>query len=249
MNQYNVATMYNQIVGVNNAYNSAVATYNPLREAYDSAMTAENERLADALKAAFDPIIVIPERPCAPAQPAEYSGVYLDLAKANASSSNTQPTTATAAAGMGWLVRTLASGNSSNNTSSVKASIASGFVYLVADNSASTKVLQVKAGHVFGRLGQNDMTVPEGDKPFVWAGLSAATEKAAMMLSIFPTTDASTGVATTKTFSAEFKGMAWAATSDFNKPGRPGAAQAPMATGATMLSLGVASAVVISTLA
>jgi hypothetical protein len=50
----------------NNQFNSAVSTYNPLREAYDSATTSENERIADALKAAFEPMITIPERPCAP---------------------------------------------------------------------------------------------------------------------------------------------------------------------------------------
>jgi len=173
MNQYNIASMYSQINGVYSAYNSAVAAYNPLREAYDSALDAETARLADALKAAFDPMITIPERPCAPMQPVEYSGVYLDLAKANASSGNTQPTTATAAGKMGWLVRTLATSNASNNTSSVKATIASGYVYLNKDTSG-TATLQLKAGHVFGRLGQNDMTIPEGDKPFIWASLAAA---------------------------------------------------------------------------
>jgi hypothetical protein len=171
------------------------------------------------------------------------------LAKANQASDNTQPTTFTAAGAMGWLKRFLKTGNASNNKSDVKASIATGFVYLTADTSASTAAASTKAGHVFGRLGQSQQTMTDGYKPFVWAELATATEKAAMMVSIFPTTDASAGLASGKTFEVSVKGRAWAALSDFNKPSQPGAATNPMSSGSAVLSLGVASAVVLATLA
>lgn len=70
-----------------------------------------------------------------------------------------------------------------------------------------------------------------------------------MMVSIFPTTDASTGLASGKTLTIETKGMAWTALTDYNKPNQPAAAENPTSSGAAMLSLGVASAVVLSTLA
>lgn len=70
-----------------------------------------------------------------------------------------------------------------------------------------------------------------------------------MMVSVFPTTDADAGLASSKTIEIEAKGMTFAPLTDWDKPAQPGAASDPMQAGAAMLSLGVASAVVLSTLA
>lgn len=51
------------------SYNALVNTYNPLKDAYNTALAAETARLADPLKAAFEPAVTIPERPCPPTQP------------------------------------------------------------------------------------------------------------------------------------------------------------------------------------
>lgn len=72
-----------------NSYNSVKGTYDGKRKTYDDALTAEETRQADVFKAAFDPALSIPERPCPPTQPSAYMGPYLDLAKARASSNNT----------------------------------------------------------------------------------------------------------------------------------------------------------------
>lgn len=60
MDVYNVQQMYGITNANNAAYNTALGEYNPLREAYDSAVTAEGERVADVLKAAFEPMVTIP---------------------------------------------------------------------------------------------------------------------------------------------------------------------------------------------
>lgn len=64
-----------------NNYNTQLSTYNGLKTTYNDAATKESERLKDFFKATFDPPVLVPTRPCAPSQPAEYSGVYMDLSK------------------------------------------------------------------------------------------------------------------------------------------------------------------------
>ena len=71
--------MYDMTSKSNDMFNSDNGAYEKLRTVYEDAKTAETARLADALKAAFDPVIAIPSRPCAPTRPLAYSGVSLDL--------------------------------------------------------------------------------------------------------------------------------------------------------------------------
>jgi hypothetical protein len=80
--------MYDMTTKTNDMFNNDNGAYEKLRTVYEDAKTMETARLADALKAAFEPVIAIPSRPCAPSRPAAYSGVYLDLA-----ATGTYPTT------------------------------------------------------------------------------------------------------------------------------------------------------------
>lgn len=48
------------------SYNSNVSSYDGKRKTYDDAIQADKDLKADALKAAFDPPIQIPTRPCPP---------------------------------------------------------------------------------------------------------------------------------------------------------------------------------------
>ena len=63
-----------------NSYQTSLNEYNSLRTTYNDAATKESERMKDFFKATFDPPVLVPKRPCAPTQPAEYSGTYFDLA-------------------------------------------------------------------------------------------------------------------------------------------------------------------------
>lgn len=71
--------MYNMKKGDNDSFNNLNSDYEKKRVSYDDATTAEKTRLDDALKAAFEPMISIPKRPCAPLRPSSYNSVYLKL--------------------------------------------------------------------------------------------------------------------------------------------------------------------------
>jgi hypothetical protein len=79
MDYMQLKSMYDMTTKVNDQFNSDNGAYEKLRTVYEDDKTAETARLADALKAAFDPVIAIPSRPCAPTRPLAYSGVSLDL--------------------------------------------------------------------------------------------------------------------------------------------------------------------------
>lgn len=229
--------MYNSQVST---FNSANSSYETLRKTYDEALTAENARLADALKAAFDPKIAVPTRPCSPTRPGDYSGAYLDL-----SSTTAYGTTYATMGGRANIKSFVSTSNALNNLANANASFKQGLMYLVGTSTT----LGTSVGHVFGRLGQGDATTTTGSSPFLWM-TAAATTKAGMLIGFYPTADADTGlVAATNVVTIGFKAKTWASLSDFNKPGRPGAPTEPMTAGASMLVLGATSALVLATLA
>lgn len=61
-----VTAGYSAIVGVNNSFNSAVNTYNPLKDAYNKAVKDEKDRIKNK---PLDKPITIPQRPCPPSTP------------------------------------------------------------------------------------------------------------------------------------------------------------------------------------
>lgn len=104
----------------------------------------------------------------------------------------------------------------------------SGFIFPTADTSAKTPVIKT-AGHVFGRLGQgDDTTFGYGSvSAFRWIELKTATDKAGMLVSLYPVTDDYTGPTTSQEIEINVKGVAFAALSDFDPPSLPQAASAP----------------------
>lgn len=52
-----------------NSYNTVKGTYDTKVTTYNDAVTKETARTADFFKAAFEPAVAVPERPCPPTQP------------------------------------------------------------------------------------------------------------------------------------------------------------------------------------
>lgn len=63
-----------------------------------------------------------------------------------------------------------------------------GYLTPTADTSAITTAASAYAGHVFGRLGQGEKTMPGNQKPFYW-GAIVGTYIPGMMISFFPETE------------------------------------------------------------
>ena len=130
-------------------------------------------------------------------------------------------------------------------------SVRSGFLQSTVDSSVAAPVL-TNVAHTFGRLGQGMATTIEKGTPFVWSA-PLATNKPGMMISIFPETDADTGlVAAADKIEIIAKAKLWAAMGDFNVMGKPDDAKAPDADidgGANALAAGlVATAAVLASL-
>merc|ERR1711957_228710 len=228
IDQMQLMSMYDMYSSQVSSYNTDNNSYETLRKTYDEALTKETARLADALKAAFDPKIAVPTRPCSPTRPGEYSGTYLDLTNAAAYGA-----TYTAAGTMANIVSKASSSNAAlNNMANVNSAVKKGAMYL---EGATAATLGSSVGHVFGRLGQGDATVETGLSPFLWTTAVSST-KAGMLIGFYPTTDADTGLtAAAKVVTISLRGKTWTALSAFNKPGRPGAPTEPKKAGASML--------------
>lgn len=239
IDQMQLQSMYDMYNSQVNTFNSDNSSYETLRKTYDEALTAENARLADALKAAFDPVIAVPTRPCSPTRPGDYSGAYLDL-----SSTTAYGATQTLMGSRANIKSFLKTSDAKNNLANAEASFKMGVMYV----EGTTAALGTSVGHVFGRLGQGSATTSTGSNPFLWMASATAT-KAGMLVGYYPTTDADTGLLTGKKVEITFKAKTWASLTDFNKPSRPGAPTEPMSAGASMLALGATSALVLATLA
>lgn len=113
-----VMSLYNMYSSQVSSYNTANNSYETLRKTYDEALTKETARLADALKAAFDPKIAVPTRPCSPTRPDEYSGTYLDL-----SSTTAYGATYTLMKMRANIMSTISTGNAKNNLANAEASV------------------------------------------------------------------------------------------------------------------------------
>jgi len=186
MDSMQVQSMYDTKTAENAAFNSLNSAYEGKRTTYDDALTAETTRLADALKAAFEPMISIPTRPCAPVRPSAYDSVFLQLDSATAFG-----TTRTLAGWRGNLVQTLGTGDTANDTKVAVVSVHKGYIYPTMDTTATAALGE--AGHIFGRLGQGTMTLPGAMAPFAWFP-PAATSLATIQVSFFPALDTDSGL-------------------------------------------------------
>jgi hypothetical protein len=147
------------------AFNTAAAAYNVKAK-------EEKARKADATKAAFDPPIAVPARPCAPTAPAAYSGP----------APNFTGTALTAAE----KTANAASWAENAGVAAATSSFKMGYLQVNAADSATAG--DVNAGHVFGILGQ------EKTWPTAWSTTTtmaafqwkAAADAHSMLVSILP---------------------------------------------------------------
>lgn len=217
-------------INENNAYNSAKSSYDTKKTTYNAAVTDEEARMKDFFKATFEPKIAIPTRPDPPSQPYAYVGPVLAFNDAVAS-------------GATWKATAALQGSNAFLATSTKLPVAgsatrSGYLYSSADTTAKTVA---QCGHVFGRLGQGDMSLPAKTSAFYYATLATA-DKASMQLSFFPTVDADTGLdADTKYVKGDATVQSWMNLGQYGQPGRPAAAEAPMDAGAKHISAGIAA--------
>jgi len=56
-------------------FESAKTSYNTLKDAYNLALKNEKARKNDLFKSIFDPVVVVPTRPCPPDQPGDWTGL------------------------------------------------------------------------------------------------------------------------------------------------------------------------------
>jgi len=134
-----VKGQYDNYNSLASTYNTSKDSYNTLKDAYNKQVKAEKERLADFFKAIFEPVTVIPERPCQPTRLAEIYAVDMQY----------EPTAALSTDDKKANKAVFTFGDS---TQSYSASWRMG--YLVA-SSSTTFVAADNVGHVYGLLGQD----------------------------------------------------------------------------------------------
>lgn len=191
-------------LAIYNDFNTKKMASNALVTAYNDAKAAETARMADAIKAVFDPKIVIPARPCPPTVPqATIETAKLDIAAVRTTAfQNTQA----AQKNVGALKVVVNSVTGYAGTD--KFQTRSG--YLVATGNAGATATFEYTGHVFGVLGQGMGTMySKGAMPFVYM-TPAATDRAGIQLSIFPANLATTDLAASKKIEFNLVGKAWA---------------------------------------
>jgi len=153
------------------AYNTAVTAFNLLAANYNTQARAEAARLADSTKAAFDPPVAIPQRPCPPMAPAAFDGpeMILDNTAALTAAQNT-------AGAVTWWE------GAPDKAWSVKQG------YLQAGSSSTASSGDANAGHVFGILGQQavwpaEWSLTETEAAFQWKAPSGSHE---VLVSVLP---------------------------------------------------------------
>jgi hypothetical protein len=233
-----------------NTFNTAKSAYDTKKTAYDTAVDKFTKREADFFAKAFTPEEKLPTRPDAPARPSPYTLPNFGLAAAAAATPFTWKTTATAQGNTAHLSVLTAASTYAKDPSPIAANKRS-FLSATTDDAAFAADNYKYAGHVFGLMGQGLATMP-GNAPFYW-GTTATADKASMLVSIMPLTDADVGLDTAAKFiTLSAKGAAWAKLDDFNTPALPDAPAAPKAdprAGAASIAVGLmASLAVVSTL-
>jgi hypothetical protein len=141
-----ISKLYSMKVAEQTAYDALVAKFKTDKDTFNSKVNLETARRADAIKAAFDPEIAIPVRPCAPTIPATWSWINLNLNQAVQTTNNAWKTTFTDAKTTSYLVN-----SSNNNLPQNSMFIRKGFLQTATDNTQISTTNY--AGRVFGRLG------------------------------------------------------------------------------------------------
>lgn len=96
-----------------------------------------------------------------------------------------------------------------------------GYLAPSGDMSVGAPTLDTTAGHVFGRLGQGENTMPGKYAPFLWAA-SQASYRAGMLISFFPEAEADTGLnLETSTIEMVVQGADYLALNSITAPTQP----------------------------
>lgn len=239
---------YAGLQNVYNSYNGDLTTYNGLKDAYNTANTAEKDRDADFGKWLFEPKTEIPERPCPPTQPAAWWGVKLVLAQGVQSTPIAFSTFTTNM--QAYIQGTTATAPAASTAMSTML----GYNIAADTGVAAATPTVTNVGKTFGLFGQGKANLYTESLPFSWASATAGTDFPTLMVSFFPQTSADTGLAaSTDKVAMKVKGQAFQALSNFEAPSQPSAAANPdkvwnnaaALSGATLL----ASAVVLASLA
>jgi len=219
------------------AFNNAANSYNGLKSTYEKALDDETARKADVFKAAFEPPIAVPTRPCPPSKVSDYTGPMLAVANILATSDaitvpTSDGTTVTDFKNKAFLKEA--------STTELGQSLQSGW----ASSGKADNSLHTGYSKVFGRLGQtNDTSV----KPFQYTK-DADRKSPLTMISIYP----SVVTFTTLTSAADDKieisvsEVDFAAAADFAVPTAPNAPAAPKSVGAQALFAGAVATLAVA---
>jgi len=171
-----------------NDYNSKLNTFNGLKSTYETKLDEAVTQKADLFAFLATPVEV-PSRPEMPSQPYEYSGLSAKLDNFTKASS---PDT--------WKAKKSENKDNVGLTAlydrEINPSVSdyksyNRLSYLYASNDTAATAVQ-KVGHVFGRLGQGDKTMPDGDKPFIWASTTGVV--AHTMIGVYPSNSDDAGI-------------------------------------------------------
>lgn len=226
-----------------NYNNNAANPYNKDKETYNKALKDEKERQKDLFKAAFEPAIKIPKRPCAPTPPARIP-VFNVATKAQIDSETAWPTSKPATGGDGYGYLSVTGSTSVSSTFAARTAN-KGFIQAATD--ASTETVAADAGKVLGRFGQGPANFPGTAKPFQLRKVQASA-KAGVMISIYPFVNNQAALASADKIDFEVTGVEWTAADSFEVPGAPATPSDPDSDGAKALAatLTAAAAVLVS---
>lgn len=212
-----------------NAYNSKAKIYN-------DAVTAEETRMKDFFKSIFDPKVAIPEQPEPPTKPASYPNMYIAAAAA------TDGLNTDATAQKGAVMKTGAAKSAGVNTDSYR----QGYLYSTADDSKTGANADAKViTHTFGRLGQGDATDPSQGAKAWYYGASSSNNAPGMMISYLPFAENDNGInASGKKLVTTARPVSFLGLGDYAAPGGVSGVDSLKSTGATALTMGIATAAV-----
>jgi len=229
--------MYDTYNTVKTTFETKKTAYNLLRVAYNTAQAAEEARLADLFKALFDPAVVVPDRPCPPDQPADWTGIDFKSVMTGTGNTLAEWTAANKAAKWGTLYL-------NKGVQSVAATYKLGYQMVTADTTTTTVA---STGHIYGLLGQGDLMIDPTTLAFQWTN-EVAAKKHFMMVSILPYLDTMSALTASEKIVLDFKTHAFDTTwKAIVKPTRPTAAEATITIGSSTLI--AASTIALATVA
>jgi len=223
--------------------------FNDAKDKYEKAIKTENDRVADIFLSVFSAEGDIPARPELITAPPAYAGPTIDLSKYVGSGAKTWKPKESENAGNAAIMSTT---NDWCGTPVADNKFSNKLGYLVSTNDTAATAVQ-KVGHVFGRLGQGDKVMPDGDKPFTWAATTGTVPH--MIVGVYPSDSSDTGItADSAKIEIECKAIAWSDNNINLPPNRPSSPvgttlkKIGSLTGGVTLGLGLAASLAVASL-